>query len=121
MRSRDPGAAKEDSRPGRGRHLVEDTPTPQPSTAKVRRRTLALLTALGPGLIAGASDNDPTTVLSVVNDPFQCRVLMARAARMTTNSSDVKPSTIIRTLTRLVRGSVSVGLKAVALVKATNR
>src|SRR5579884_1677940 len=31
----------------------------------LRRKPLAVLKALGPGLIAGASDNDPTTVASL--------------------------------------------------------
>jgi Mn2+/Fe2+ NRAMP family transporter len=39
---------------------------PRPAIAElVRRRPLAVLRTLGPGLIAGASDNDPTTVATL--------------------------------------------------------
>jgi Mn2+/Fe2+ NRAMP family transporter len=43
----------------------EVTAPPKPLAAAARRRPLALLKRLGPGLIAGASDNDPTTVASL--------------------------------------------------------
>src|SRR5207248_9446741 len=43
----------------------ETTAGAGPAMVRVIRRPLALLQALGPGLIAGASDNDPTTVASL--------------------------------------------------------
>ena len=45
--------------------LTEATARAGPAMVRVIRRPLALLPALGPGLIAGASDNDPTTVASL--------------------------------------------------------
>src|SRR5919199_2798939 len=45
--------------------LKENTTGAGPVMVRVIRRPLALLPALGPGLIAGASDNDPTTVASL--------------------------------------------------------
>jgi Mn2+/Fe2+ NRAMP family transporter len=43
----------------------ETTAGAGPVMVRVIRRPLALLPALGPGLIAGASDNDPTTVATL--------------------------------------------------------
>ena len=45
--------------------LKETTAGAGPAMVRVIRRPLALLPALGPGLIAGASDNDPTTVATL--------------------------------------------------------
>jgi Mn2+/Fe2+ NRAMP family transporter len=41
------------------------TQSPPPPVARARRRPLAFLRSFGPGLVAGASDNDPTTVASL--------------------------------------------------------
>jgi Mn2+/Fe2+ NRAMP family transporter len=45
--------------------LKETTAGAGPAMVRAMRRPLALLPALGPGLIAGASDNDPTTVATL--------------------------------------------------------
>src|ERR687884_304160 len=47
------------------RRLKETTAGAGPALVSVIRKPLALLAALGPGLIAGASDNDPTTVATL--------------------------------------------------------
>jgi Mn2+/Fe2+ NRAMP family transporter len=52
-------------RPRDEMRLKETTAGAGPAMVRVIRRPLALLSALGPGLIAGASDNDPATVATL--------------------------------------------------------
>jgi len=49
-----------------GTYVMDDQTTAAPPTAdQGRRNPRAILKTLGPGLVAGASDNDPTTVASL--------------------------------------------------------
>jgi Mn2+/Fe2+ NRAMP family transporter len=60
--SGDPHAIEDDATEDRP---AEDQPSPSPVATVRAHGPLAILKALGPGLISGASDNDPTTVATM--------------------------------------------------------